>query len=162
MSHIWKFYDIVVSSLTIFFNGLLTWTKVCHISNIEHHKNKFLILCKSIHGCLVINPSYHTYNLFVFNSFFYNVMYSFWLARSCSCTSFTLPMQTYRWWFRYPFVLGPMWEWTCCSPQYSLGYCHNYCFKKMEHTCKKRFPTFSFSTFGSESIFLSPKTTFKS
>jgi hypothetical protein len=120
-----------------------------------------LILCKSNHGCLVINPSYHTYILFVFNSLFYNVMYSFWLARSSSCTSYTLPMWTYHWWFRYPLVLGPMWEWMCCSPQYFLGYFHNYCFKKWSTHAKNGFPPFP-----SPHLVVNqhdkPKTTFKS
>jgi hypothetical protein len=164
MSPLWKSYSIVVSSLTIIFNGLMTWAKVCHIFNrcsFEHRKNNFMILCKSSHGCLVINPSYHTYILFTFNSFLYNVMYLFWLARSYSYTSFTLLEWTYHWWFKYPLILGPMWDWMCCSPQYSLGYCQNDCFKKWSTHAKRGFPPFP-SPHLAKSIFLSPKTTFKS
>ncbi len=69
---------------------------------------------------------------------------------------FMLLLWTYHWSFWYPLASVPVWEWMHCNPQYYLGYHCNYLFHKVEHTYRKRFPTFSFTTLISELIFLSP------
>jgi hypothetical protein len=58
--------------LPSFFYKLPTQIRVCHTFNrcsFTCHANMSLILCKSNHKHLVINPSYHTYILFVYSSF---------------------------------------------------------------------------------------------
>jgi hypothetical protein len=76
-------------------------------------KQAHLQLCKFNYECSVINSSYHTYILFVFNSLPYNVMYLPWLVISYSCTCFTLLMWTYHWWFGFPLMFEVhVQEWT--------------------------------------------------
>jgi hypothetical protein len=79
---------------------LTTWIGICSWC----HMSMFPILCKSHSGHLVITSSYYTCILFVFSSHRYNVTYMLWRATSYSCTSFTLLMWTYHWWFRYSFA----------------------------------------------------------
>ncbi len=58
--------------LPSFFYKPPTQTRVCHTFNkcsFTCHANMSLILCRSNHKHLVINPSYHTYILFVFSLF---------------------------------------------------------------------------------------------
>jgi hypothetical protein len=58
--------------LPSFFHKPPTRTGVCHTFNrcfFTCHVNMSSILCRSNHKHLVINPSYHTYILFIFSSF---------------------------------------------------------------------------------------------
>jgi hypothetical protein len=67
-------------------------------------------------------------------------MYLPWIATLYSCTSFTLLMCTYHWWFGYALVSMLVQKCTHYSPWYSLGYRHNYYFGKWNTHTKRDFP----------------------
>jgi len=70
---------------------------------------------------------------------------------------FILLVWTYHQSFWYPVFPVLVWEWTHYNPQYSSRYHCNSLFCKVEHTYRKRFPSFFFATFiVNELIFLSP------
>jgi hypothetical protein len=111
-------YGIIVSSCIDFFDKSFTQIKVCHTFNkwfFTHHVNTSLILCKSNHKHLVINPSYHTCIPFVLDPFPYNITYLPWFATSYNYTS--LPY----WWFGYSLDSVHVWLCTHCNSQYYLG-----------------------------------------
>jgi len=99
---------IVISSLTCFFDKLTTWIRFFSWCSLWCHMSMFPILCKSHNGHLVNTSFYYTCILFVFNSHPYSVTYMLWHATSYSCTSFTLLVWTYHWWFGYSFASMPM------------------------------------------------------
>jgi hypothetical protein len=81
-----------------------------------HNMNTSWILCKSSCMCLIINPSYHTCVSFVFISFPYNVTYPPWFVTSYICTSFTLSMWTYHWWFGFHLF------WCLCGSEHIVAH----------------------------------------
>jgi hypothetical protein len=84
--------------------------------------------CRCMGRCLVISSPHHTNISFILNPLSYNITYLFWLATSYGCPSFMVLMWSYHWWFKYPFALVPLQEWTYISPWHILGYSHNYWF----------------------------------
>jgi len=135
--NLWKPNGLVLFLVIGFFGKLPTWRKVClafSIHSFEYHVNMFLFMCRLRSRCLVINLSYHICISFILSSFFYNILYPFWLATSHSCPSFTVLVWSYHKQSMYPFILVPLWEWMYSSPRHNLKYCHNYCFEKWS-TC---------------------------
>jgi hypothetical protein len=108
-------------------------------------------LCKSNCRCLVINLSYHACIPFVLESLPHSVTYSPWFATSYSCTSFMLLVS---------ICISACVEMSALQPMMLFKILSQLPFWKMEHTYKKKFPTFSFTTLGDKLIFLSLKKTF--
>jgi hypothetical protein len=125
--------------------------------------NTSLILFKSNYKCLVINLSYHTCILFIFDSFLYNVMYPPWSVTFYNYTSFTFLVWTYL----VPLII---WVFICFSAHAGMNTLQpmilfriplQLLFWKVEHMYKNKFPTFSPTIINCELIFLSPQTTFE-
>ncbi len=106
--------------------------------------------------CLVINSSYHTCILFIFNPFLYNTTYMYWLATSYDCSSFTMLVWSYHWWSKYPFVSVPHGS-ECTTTHDTFWGTIKTLLRKMEHMFKRRPLTFAFTTSNDEWISLSPK-----
>ncbi len=102
----------------------------------------FPFMCRSKGKSFVINSSYHTYISFILSPLPSNITYPCWLATSYSCPSFIVLVWSYHWWFKYPFVLMPMWEWPYNNPWYILQYYHNYCFREWNTCPEWAFPPF--------------------
>ncbi len=130
-SHILKLNGSILSLVVGFFGGSPTQIGVCFASSklsLKYRVSTSLLMCGSRGRHLVISSSYHTCILFIFNPFFYNITYLSWLATSYNYPSFTVSMWSYHWWFRYPFVLVPLWKWVYNIPQHISRYCCSYCF----------------------------------
>jgi hypothetical protein len=103
------------------------------------------MLSRSNYKCLVINLSSHTYILFIFDSFPYNVMYPPWLIASYHYTSFTFLVWTYL----VPLII---WVSICFSVRVGVSTLQptilfeipsQLLFWKVEHKYRDKFPTFS-------------------
>ncbi len=141
---LWESSGLILSRVVGFFGGSPMWVEVCFTSSrrsFKHHVNTFPFMCESRDKHLVINLSYHTCILFIFNPFFYSTMLPCWLATSYGCPYFTVLMWSYHWRSRYPFALVPLWEWIYNSPWCISGYYHNYCFGKWS-PCSQGLPPF--------------------
>jgi hypothetical protein len=121
---IWEPNGSILTLLISFFGISPTQEGICLASNkrsFGYYANMFLFMCGSKGRHLVISSSYHTYILFIFRPFFYSITYLPWLITSYS-SSFMVLVWSYHWWYRYPFISMPLWEWMCRSPQHTSRY----------------------------------------
>jgi hypothetical protein len=159
-SHLMKANDSMLSSIAGFFSWSPTWTKVCFNfskRSLKYHVSTFLLVCGFKGRCLVINLSYHTYILFIFNPFFYITSYMSWLATSYDCSSFTMLMWSYHWWSKYPFVSVPHRS-ECTITHDTFWDIIITLLWRMEHMFERRFLTFDLVTYNDEWTSLSPDT----
>jgi hypothetical protein len=125
----------------------------------KYRVNTFLFMCGSRDRRLVISSSYHTYILFIFNPFFYNIMYLFWLATSYNCPSS---------WFKCGHTIDDLGtHFFQCLYGSKCTIAHNTLQDivvaidwRVEHMFRRRFPTFSFTTPNDEWVSLSLVTIF--
>jgi len=80
--------------------------------------------------------------MFILCPFFYIILYLSRYTTSYNCTSFTMLIWSYHWWFGYPFIMLPMREWVHCNPWYVSRYPCNYCIEKWSPHTKRGFSPF--------------------
>jgi len=157
-SLLWKSCGIIRSSLKGFFNRLPTWgiCQNCNICSFRCHTNMFLIFCRSNHKCLIINPSYHL------SSVHFLIMLHTHLSLShpivahlshCQCGHTIDDLGIH-------LLLCPCGN-ECIKTHDIIQDTINTIALEGEAHVQKGFPTFSFTTFNTKSIFLSWKTIFE-
>jgi len=107
----------------------------------KYHVNMYLFICKSKGKHLVINSSYHTCILFIFNPLPY-ITYLSWFATSYGCPSIMVSMWSYHWQSTYSFALMPLWEWAYNNPWYISKYYHSCYFGEWLTYLEGGFPYF--------------------
>jgi hypothetical protein len=135
----WDPSSLILSLATSFFGRLLTQTRVCLAFDrlsFRNYTNTFLFMCGSNSKHSVISSSFHTCISFILSPLPYIITYMSWLSTSYGCPSFIVLVWSYHWQYKYPFTSMPLWEWMHNKPQYTLRYCHNYCFGEW-NTCSK-------------------------
>ncbi len=145
MSCLSKLYNAILSSNAIFLDGPITWARIFFAPSrcsFGCCVNMSSLLCKSNNKCLVINSPYHLFIMFILRPFSYNIPYLSRYTTSYNCTSFTMLIWSYHWWFRYPFIMLPMREWVHCNPWYVSRYPCNYCIEKWSPHTKRGFSPF--------------------
>jgi hypothetical protein len=117
----------------------LHWSSKC---SFKYHMSMSSFMCGSKGTCLFISSSYHTCIWFIFSPLHYNTTHFFFLATFYGCPFVMVLMWACHWWFRYPFVLVPLWGWAYNSPWYTLRYYCNYCLEKWNICLKGGLPPF--------------------
>jgi hypothetical protein len=142
----WKPSGLILSTVIGFFGGSPTQARVYCTFNrcsFRYHVNMYLLICRSRGKCLVINSSYHTFILSIFNPLLYNITYSSWLTTSYNCPSIMVLMWSYHWWFTYSFALMPLSKRTYNNPWViHFKILLQLLFWRVEHMFKGSFPPF--------------------